>query len=297
MKTLHIDLDYQEKNKPQALAVGFFDGLHLGHMSLLQEALHSGLRPSVLSFESDFKAKIFHSERELLLSDTEKEKALSWLGFDSCYLLKSEEKVIQAKPEEFLSLLEYLCVKKLIVGKDFTFGAKGKGTPELLLSLREKGIDVIIKDLVEIHDEKISSSLIKEKIKEGDIEAANQLLGYPFYLENPVIHGLKNGKKIGYPTANQEYPKEKVRLKEGVYRTRTLIEGKSYPSMTNIGTHPTIHPLEKPIIETYIIGYDGNLYGSDIRVSFYQHLREQRKFSSLSELKAQLDLDIQACQK
>lgn len=296
MKTETITLSYQEKLPELALAVGFFDGLHIGHMTLLKEALNSaGLEPAILSFEPDFKAKIFHTLPELLLSEKEKESALSWLGFKYCFLLKSEESVISSDPNDFLTLILNMNVKKLIVGKDFTFGKFGKGKPELLKKLENQGVEVIVKDLIELSNEKVASSLIKNTIKNGDIEKANQLLGYPFYLVNPVIHGLQNGQKIGYPTANQEYPVEKVKLKDGVYKTRTTIDGKSYPSMTNIGNHPTINPLDNSIIETYVIGYSGDLYGKEIKVSFYKFLREQVKFSSLEALKCQLDKDIEAC--
>lgn len=296
MKTETITLSYQEKLPELALAVGFFDGLHIGHMTLLKEALNSAnLEPAILSFEPDFKAKIFHTLPELLLSEKEKESALSWLGFKYCFLLKSEESVISSDPNDFLTLILNMNVKKLIVGKDFTFGKFGKGKIELLKKLENQGVEVIVKDLIELSNEKVASSLIKNTIKNGDIEKANQLLGYPFYLVNPVIHGLQNGQKIGYPTANQEYPVEKVKLKDGVYKTRTTIDGKSYPSMTNIGNHPTINPLDNSIIETYVIGYSGDLYGKEIKVSFHKFLREQVKFSSLEALKCQLDKDIEAC--
>ena len=130
---------------------------------------------------------------------------------------------------------------------------------------------------------------IKSLLKSKKIEEANKILGYNYYVEGPVIHGLKNGRKINFPTANQEIEEEI--LSNGVYITRTKIGDKIYKSMTNIGTHPTISELDKPVIETHLLDFSDDIYGQNVKVEFIKFLREQKKFPSLKELKEQLEQD------
>ena len=138
------------------------------------------------------------------------------------------------------------------------------------------------------------STIINESVKSllhsKKIEEANKLLGYNYYIEGPVIHGLKNGKKINFPTINQEI-EEKI-LPDGVYISRTKVKDKIYKSMTNIGTHPTISELDKPIIETHLIDFDEEIYGEIVKVELIRFLRDQKKFPSLKELKEQLKKDL-----
>ncbi len=137
------------------------------------------------------------------------------------------------------------------------------------------------------------SSEIKSLLNSKQIEEANKLLGFNYYIEGPVIHGLKNGRKINFPTANQEIDEEI--LPHGVYITRTKIGDKMYKSMTNIGTHPTISELDKPVIETHLLDFSEDIYGQNIKVEFLKFIRDQRKFPSLNDLKEQLKQDcIQA---
>lgn len=275
-----------------ALTIGFFDGLHKGHKLLIQEILNSeDLTPSVMTFETDFKSKLFHDEPELLLTEKEKENLLFRSGIQHDYILPSLPFVYQANKEDFLSLLRKLNVKKIVVGEDFTFGYKGAYKAKDFLGLEKEGVEVKIIPLLEDDGIKVSSSYIRNLLKEGKPKEASSLLGYPFFLKGKVIHGLENGRKLGFPTANITYPKEKVKLKVGVYKTKTQINGKIYPSMTNVGDHPTIEELSNNIVETYIIGFQGDLYGKEIKVSFVDYLRDQKKFSSLDELKNQLAID------
>ena len=130
---------------------------------------------------------------------------------------------------------------------------------------------------------------IKSLLKSKKVEEANKLLGHKFYIESPVIHGLENGRKINFPTLNQEIEEEI--LPNGVYVTRTKIGDKIYKSMTNIGTHPTISKLDKPIIETHIIDFSGDIYGQIVKVEFLKYLRDQKKFPSFDDLKEQLKQD------
>ena len=136
---------------------------------------------------------------------------------------------------------------------------------------------------------------VKSLLKLKKIEEANKLLGYNYYIEGPVIHGLKNGRKINFPTANQEIDEEI--LPHGVYITRTKVKDKIYKSMTNIGTHPTISELDKPVIETHLLDFSEDIYGENVKVEFLKFIREQKKFPSLKDLKEQLTQDCIEAEK
>ena len=186
-------------------------------------------------------------------------------------------------------------VRKIVVGEDFTFGKFSQGKAKDLLSLMDKGVKVEILPLFEINGEKVSSTRIRALLNDHQIKEANELLGYDFFYQGRVIHGKENGRKISFPTANIDLENKKFRLSNGVYKTRTILNGTSYPSMTNIGNHPTIDPLKSAIIETHIFSLDDDLYGNDIMVEFLSFIREQKKFSSLLELKEQLNKDKEKC--
>lgn len=294
IKTIDLNYHYQ---KGISLAIGFFDGLHLGHQELLKEARNSSAIPSILTFEEEWKMKLKGGDENLLLTEKEKDEKLKSNSIQNIFLLPFSEKILHASKEEFLQLLRNLSVQKIVVGEDFTFAQGGKGKAKDLLLLKEEGIEVKILPLLYLNQEKISTTNIKKKLEENKIEGANQMLGYPFFYQGKVIHGYENGRKIGFKTANIEKEEKKFKLKEGVYQTKTTVDGKTYLSMTNIGKHPTVEPLRKDIIETNIFDYDDDCYGKEIKVEFFSFLREQKKFASLEELKEQLIQDKKDCYK
>lgn len=277
-----------------SLAIGFFDGLHSGHRLLLRECRNSSALPTVLTFSKDWKG-VKEEEADLLLTEKEKEGMLRELGIEKELILPFDKETMETSVEDFLSFLLCLNVKKVVVGQDFTFGRYGKGKAANLFSLKEKGIEIEILPLLKSEEGKISTTLIKKLLLNKKMEEANHLLTYPFFYQGKVIHGLHNGHKLGFPTANMELPKEKLSLPKGVYKTRTLIDGKPFPSMTNIGNHPTISPLSKDIAETAIFGLDTDLYGKEIRVEFRSFLREQKSFQSVEALIEQLKKDKEKC--
>ena len=211
------------------------------------------------------------------------------------FILPFDEETKNTTKEEFIAFLLSLNVRKIVIGEDFTFGKFGQGKAKDLLSLMDKGVKVEILPLFEINGEKVSSTRIRALLNDHQIKEANELLGYDFFYQGRVIHGKENGRKISFPTANIDLENKKFRLPNGVYKTRTILNGTSYPSMTNIGNHPTIDPLKSAIIETHIFSLDDDLYGNDIMVEFLSFIREQKKFSSLLELKEQLNKDKEKC--
>ena len=286
-------LDFEKglmRREDFSLAIGFFDGIHIGHRLLLDELKSKGEHPCVLTFSSDFKSRLFHREEELLLTDDEKDEMLSLLGIETEYILPFDERMVSCSIMEFLSFLSISSLKRIVVGKDFTFAKNALGKTTDLFLLKDKEIRIV--DLFYQDGRKVSSSLIKEELKSFDFSQAEKELGYPFFLKGKVIHGLENGRKISFPTANIVYPNEKLKLPTGVYETRTLYQDKEYKSMTNIGNHPTVSPLEQDIVETHLLDFDGDLYDREIKISFVSYLRPQRKFDSLSSLKEQLERDL-----
>lgn len=273
------------------LAIGFFDGLHRGHQKLIQAVLASKLTPAILTFSPDMKSLLSKKPKELLLTPEEKDAMLATLGIQKEYVLPFTPEVRNASVEDFLAFLRRSHVQEVVVGDDFTFSRMGQGKVNDLLTLRKDGILVRPLSLLLDSGVKVSSTSIKDYLKQGDIVAANNLLGYNFYLEGIVQHGLMNGRKIGFPTANLNPQPNKVLPARGVYKTKTSIDGFVFSSMTYIGKHPTIEKLSQDLIETNILGFKGDLYGQKIVVTFLDHIRSDVTFGSLEELKEQLKKD------
>lgn len=271
-----------------SLAIGFFDGLHLGHKVLIDELKNYNSKKAIITFKSDFKSTLKKEELNLLLLDEEKDRMLTTLGIDYEYIFESNEEILKTSKEDFLKYLDNQSIKNIVVGEDFTFGKFALGKAGDLLSLNS---NIIIKPLLEINKTKISTTYIKSLLLNNKIDKVNQLLGYDFSISGVVIHGLKNGRKINYPTANINYPLNKFKLNSGVYKTITIVNNREYQSMTNIGTHPTIASLNEDIIESHIFDFNKDIYGKEITIIFKQFIREQKKFNSLDELKNQLNID------
>ena len=292
--TMHTKITAEWKvNGP--LVIGLFDGVHLGHQELIQEAKKDQREITCLTFSSSMAHSIAHKSGGLLLTEDEKEEKLKELGISRELVLPFDEETKNTSKEAFLSFLQSLSPTRIIVGEDFTFGKNIEGKAKDLFSLKEKGIEITILSLKEQDGEKISSSRIRRLLLDGNVEKAKELLSYPFFYTGEVKAGKHNGKRIGFPTVNIEVEPLKVKLKEGVYLTKTSVLGHTYLSMTNVGNHPTIDPLSVSIIETYLLGFDEEIYGKTIRVEFFSFLRPQQKFNSVNELHSQLQQDQETC--
>ena len=292
--TMHTKITAEWKvNGP--LVIGLFDGVHLGHQELIQEAKKDQREITCLTFSSSMAHSIAHKSGGLLLTEDEKEEKLKELGISRELVLPFDKETKNTSKEAFLSFLQSLSPTRIIVGEDFTFGKNIEGKAKDLFSLKEKGIEITILSLKEQDGEKISSSRIRRLLLDGNVEKAKELLSYPFFYTGEVKAGKHNGKRIGFPTVNIEVEPLKVKLKEGVYLTKTSVLGHTYLSMTNVGNHPTIDPLSISIIETYLLGFDEEIYGKTIRVEFFAFLRPQQKFNSVNELHSQLQQDQETC--
>jgi len=298
MELVEVNISEKKQREECYLAIGFFDGLHSGHQLLLDEIKKGrGAKKALLTFDRTFKSTLAHEKEELLVTREEMIERCQKEGIDLLYVLPFKEETVKASIEDFLSFLKNLNPKVIVVGEDFTFAYKASGNVTTLHRLEKDGIQIKSLPLLSMNGEKVSTRTIKKHLKEKEIRLANQELGYPFFYTGKVNHGYQNGSKINFPTANLTIPQEKLTLPDGVYYTTTLIDGKLYPSMTNIGKHPTIQQLKQDIAETNIFDFDEDLYGKTIRVYFLDYIRDEKKFASLDELKEQLGKDKSRCRE
>ena len=279
-----------------AVALGFFDGLHLGHTQVIVQALLQELTPIVFTFSGSSLLPKF-SRREDIIAHELKLELLEKIGVKHIYAPDFAD-VKDMTAEQFVEeiLVNRLNAGFVSCGYDFRFAKGGKADADTLRELcGRQGIEVCVVPAVKIEGEVVSSTRIRELIKGGDIEKANLLLGYELTYCREVIHGKENGRKMGFPTINQTLPEGMTIPKYGVYKSRTRVGDTDYPSVTNIGVKPTID-LEAgeqrvPLMETHIIGFDGDLYGERVSVSLLGYLREERRFGGLQELSRQLEKD------
>ena len=282
-----------------AVALGFFDGLHLGHTQVIVQALMQELTPLipiVFTFSGRSVLPKFR-RREDIISHDLKLELLEKMGVKHIYAPDFDD-VKDMTAEQFV---EEILVKRLNAGfvscgYDFRFAKGGAANADTLRELcGRRGIEVCVVPAVKIDGEVVSSTLIRRLIRSGDMEKANLLLGYELTYSLEVVYGKQNGRKMGFPTINQIIPEEMTVPKQGVYKSRTKAGDTEYPSITNIGVKPTIDleagEVRKPLMETHIIGFDGELYGQRVSVSLLSYMREERKFSGLQELSLQLEKD------
>ena len=284
-----------------AVAMGFFDGLHIGHRTVIERAVSykkRGLASTVLTFDSlSSLSKLTDGDR--ILFDDLKYKILEDIGIENIYRPEFN-RLKDMTTDEFVKniLVDKLNAKVVICGFDFRFGKGASGDTNTLIELCAKyDIEVVVIPAIYVDGMIVSSTKIREFIKCGEIERANSLLGYEFNFRLEVIHGRKFGRLINAPTINQILPDMMIIPKFGVYSSKTKINNEQYLSITNIGMNPSIGGLEKPQAETHIIGYDGDLYGEYIDVSLTGFIRGELKFKNLDELAERIQKDIASVKK
>lgn len=280
------------------VALGNFDGIHLGHRKIVdncvQKAREEGLVSLVWSFrrhpEHILKGN-FSSGNIISLSD--KEAILKEAGIDHLFL-EDFERVRNLTPEEFCEkiLIRQLSARFVFCGFNFRFGKNGAGDAAFLKEyLASKGIEVFAEEPVCMGGASVSSTRIRALLAEGEMEEVQILLGRPYSIRFPVLHGKRLGRTLGFPTLNQAFPEEYVTPKKGVYAVRVIFDGKNYFGVCNVGSRPTVDDDDQVIAETHLLDFSGDLYGKEVRVEFHRFLRAETKFSSLEELKLQIGKD------
>ena len=279
------------------LALGSFDGLHQGHMSLIEKvkeyAAVNGGKSMVYTFSNHPLTTIAPDKAPKLLMDNDtKINLLADKGIDFLVLEDFDEKFMQLSPEEFISkICNEFNVKGIVVGFNYRFGYKNLGDVELLKVLSAKyKFDLTIMPPFKDKDHVISSTFIRKLIASGEIIEANEYLLEPFMINGKIISGKGIGRTLGYPTANLDYNKNFVIPQKGVYYTNVKYKEKIYKCITNIGFNPTVNG-NNLTIETYILDFDKDIYGEEISVYFIEKTRNESKFSNLNELISQLRLD------
>jgi len=282
------------------LTIGVFDGVHAGHRYLLkklqQRAAEKNLLSGVVTF-SPHPQSVLHPYNQLpcLSSLDDRVRAFQELGIKIVAVLTFTTKVAQLSTREFVSLIKkQLRMRGIMVGPDFTLGQGGEGNIDLLSSLgREMEFSVEVIPPYTIDGEVVSSTLIRRALVQGDMKKVERLMGCYFHLRSKVITSDKRGRVLGFPTANLDIRPQQALPGNGIYATIAQVDGKKFPSATNIGIRPTFGEGEKTV-ETHLLNYKGDLYGKDMRLDFVQKLRDEQRFPSSEELKTQIEKDVRA---
>lgn len=279
------------------IALGSFDGVHMGHLSLIQESIrlskeHGG-KSMVFTFKNHPLSVIKPENSPKLLMDNDtKVEVLTKLGLDITNFATFDEELMKLSPEAFIKRLVHCYgMKGVVVGFNYRFGHKNAGDIDLLHELSVRyGFIVSVLNSVSYEGEVVSSSRIRNLILDGDISKANEMLVQPFMLRGIVISGKKLGRKIGFPTANISVPENMILPKLGVYYTMVDYQKSKYKGITNVGLNPTVND-NKLSIETYVLDFHKGIYGESLETYFLRRMRDEERYDSLQELIAQLERD------
>lgn len=286
--------------RPTVLTLGVFDGLHLGHQLIMRKVVERAKAvdaiPTVITFDPHPRAVLHpQSSPPLLQTFDQKIEGFGVLGIEQTIVVRFTKEFSQIPAATFLRdvVMDRLHGREVYLGKGFAFGHNREGNIELLKKLgAELGFVAGEVPEVSLRDQRVSSSKIRELLARGQVNVARQMLGRPYGVEGRVERGAERGRQLGFPTANL-HPQNRVIPRNGVYVTGTLIDGNWRRSVTNIGLRPTFGEAMEPSVETYVMNWSGDLYGDVVRVRFLHRLRDERKFSSIDELKLQIERDVQ----
>lgn len=290
MEIIEFNLnDIIEAKQDIVLCLGYFDAIHLGHQYLINKAKKYNSPIAILTFDKSPKYLLGKaSESGGLNSLYDRVDVYNQLGVDYLYILEIDKDFLNLSRFEFVDqVIKKINPKAIVCGEDYRFGHEALGNPTYL----SQYFDVEVVDLLKINNRKVSTKDIIDHIKNGKVELAKDLLGRPYRITGLVVTGKQNGRKIGFNTANLDLDYEYVLPKEGVYYGKVIIDDESYIAMISVGTHPTIMSLSKPIVEAHILNFDKEIYGYTISIDFLKYLRKIEAFSSLDDLKNQLQKD------
>ncbi|MDE6275802.1 MAG: bifunctional riboflavin kinase/FAD synthetase [Clostridia bacterium] len=279
------------------IALGFFDCLHIGHTKLIQSAkllaFKNGAKCGVFTFDNNPFEILVKDNCGQILNFEERLSKLDDLRVDYCIKARFDVTFSQLSPLDFLrKLSENKNIKGIVVGKDYKFGAKGEGDVELLAAWCDaNSVELVVEPFAIDEGGKISSTRVRKLLCDGELEKANFYLGQPYFVIGQVEHGQQRGRNMGFATANVEYPRDKLKIKCGVYYTRVLVDGVWLKAVTNVGTHPTFDDMTFNI-ESHILFYKDDLYGKKITIKFLQRIRDIKKFTSKEELAERISKDV-----
>ena len=286
----------------RVIALGFFDGIHIGHAALLrrtkERAAEIGAIPSVLSFDVHPDTLVFGKDVPLINSAAGRADLIRRIfGIESVIFIHFDKTVMQMPWQDFVqTLIKEMDAAWVVVGHDFRFGWKGAGTAERLKEYcAAQGIGCDVIPAVTLDGRVVSSTYIRDLIASGDMETANRYLGHPHTLVDTVHYGFRLGTKMGTPTINMRFPEGVIVPRHGVYAAKTYLEdGSEHMAVTNVGVRPTVSGENRVSVESYILDFSGNLYDRQVRIEFHAFLRPEQKFEDVDALRAQILRDAES---
>jgi len=284
--------------EPTAVTIGKFDGVHMGHKKLIEACLEKkkeGLKVLVFTFMPSPET-FFGSEEKCLTTVAEKRRVFEKQGVDILVEYPFDKETADTEPLRFIKdiLCDKINAKFIAAGNDLSYGRKGEGDSNLLISKQDEyGYSVSIIDKVRIEGEIVSSTLIRNAIKSSDMVKAAKLLGMPYQITGEIVHGNRIGRTIGMPTINQIPDEEKLLPPFGVYTSEAEIEGKVFKGITNIGVKPTVTNDKVVTVETFLYNFNQDVYGNRANVRLFEFMRPEMKFEGIDELKRQMKKDIE----
>ena len=299
MVLIHEACELAPGQSKVCVGIGVFDGVHLGHQQVIRQSIADARRHEaravVVTFDRHPNAVVAPSRvPPLIQSNAQKLRTLEALGVDVTWLIRFDEKFSRQPGELFVRRLhaELGHLLSVSVGSEFTFGHKRSGTVALLQQLgRDLQFDVHGLAAVALDGQVVSSTRIREAIRRGDFDAADQMLGRTYALDGPVVRGDQLGRKLGFPTANLDIS-GRILPPNGVYAVHAKAAGQSHRAVVNVGVRPTVTGKLMQRVEAHLLDFDGDLYGQELEITFAQRLRDEQKFASLEDLKNQIASDI-----
>ena len=286
-----------------AVAIGVFDGVHLGHQTLFRRTIHEarqrGISSTVVTFRNHPLTVLSPTFEPRYIMDLEiRLEAIKSVGIDHVVAINFTRDVSQLRAREFVArLTDGLKMKALVCGQDFALGKNREGDLATLTALgNEYGYEVICQDLIQEGDLTVSSTAIRNALADGDVVQAMRLMRRPFRLSGPVVVGDRRGRVLGFPTANIDVPPDRAFLADGIYATRTHLQDRSLDSITYVGSKPTFEG-DKRATEVFIFDFDEDIYGQHISVDFLAQVRSDMRFSGVQELIDQMNNDVKQARK
>lgn len=300
MQIIHLDYPIiPTEPMPAVAAIGYFDGLHLGHQGVINKAITQaaarGVASALITFDPHPREVLQKDEITSYITPlNDKLSVLEQLGFDIVYVIHFTERFSRISPQQFIDeVLVPLRIVEVVVGFDFRFGKNGSGTPATLEQCSNDQFIVHVVEPIAEGEQKVSSSRIRTKLLEGDIVAVNAFLGRPFKLCGKVQHGSKRGRTIGFPTANIALSERYFLPRNGVYGVRVDVNSKQYYGVMNIGNKPTFETNSNaPSIEVHLLDFNGDLYEKHVCIDVLFFIRDEQKFAGIEPLKEQIFKDI-----
>ncbi len=292
-------LNKLKSNENLAIALGFFDGVHLGHKAVINAAVDyakkNNIKSAVVTFRQSPYVALNNVKPNYIITLEEKIKAIKKLGVDYLYLSDFTEDLAKQTASDYLkNLVDDLHPKMIATGFNHYFGYNKSGGVDYL-RLMQQEYEYEFKEInpIKLNEDVISSTAIRKALSNGDIPKANSMLGYRFYVKNEVIKGRQIGRTIGFKTANLKMPEKMINIPDGVYAVEVEVLGKKHMGIANFGSNPTVTDDSQKLLEVHIIGFNQDIYGELVKVSFLVKIRNEKKFQSLTELKAQIEKDIE----